>query len=104
MWPAVPTGDGRSRGGLSVGKAFWGHGLATEAAQVSLQYGFETLKLESIVAIVHPENGASRRVIEKLGMEFVDQNHYFGMDVYRYSLDRSSYDLRVASRNGSLTE
>jgi ribosomal-protein-alanine N-acetyltransferase len=71
-----------------LGKAFWGRGLATEAAQACLQYGFEQVELESIVAIVHPENGASRRVIEKLGMSFVDRARYFGMDCYRYSIDR----------------
>jgi ribosomal-protein-alanine N-acetyltransferase len=71
-----------------LGKAFWGRGLATEAAQACLQYGFEQVGLESIVAIVHPENAASRRVIEKLGMSLVDRAHYFGMDCYRYSIDR----------------
>jgi RimJ/RimL family protein N-acetyltransferase len=75
-----------------LGKAFWGKGLATEAARAGLQYGFEDIELESIVAIVHPENIASQRVIEKLGMLFVDQSHYFGMDCYRYSIERSSFD------------
>ncbi|MCK4449041.1 MAG: GNAT family N-acetyltransferase [Anaerolineae bacterium] len=75
-----------------LGKAYWGKGLATEAAQACLQYGFENVEVESIVAIVHPENLASQRVIEKLGMLFVDQAHYFGMDCYRYSIERSSFD------------
>lgn len=75
-----------------LGKAFWEKGLATEAAQACLQYGFEAVEPESIVAIVHPENIASQRVIEKLGMSFVDQSHYFGMDCYRYSMERSSFD------------
>ena len=75
-----------------MGKAYWGKGLATEAAQACLQYGFENVEVESIVAIVHPENLASQRVIEKLGMLFVDQAHYFGMDCYRYSIERSSFD------------
>jgi ribosomal-protein-alanine N-acetyltransferase len=73
-----------------LGQAFWGKGLGTEAAQAGLQYGFENVGLENIVAIVHPENRASRRVIEKLGMSFVDRSRYFGMDCYRYSIGLSS--------------
>jgi RimJ/RimL family protein N-acetyltransferase len=79
-------------------KAFWGKGLASEAAQASLQFGFENFELESIVAIVHPENIASQRVIEKLGMSFVDQARYFGMDCYRYSIDRSSFGSEVVAK------
>jgi RimJ/RimL family protein N-acetyltransferase len=71
-----------------LGKAFWGQGLATEAARASVQFGFETLGLERIVAIVHVENAASRRVIEKLGMSFVDQSIWWGIECRRYSLCR----------------
>jgi len=78
--------------GYLLDQAFWGKGLATEAAQACLQYGFENFDVESIVAIVHPDNTASQRVIEKLGMSFVDQAHYFGMDCYHYSIECSSFD------------
>jgi ribosomal-protein-alanine N-acetyltransferase len=73
------------------GKGYWGQGYATEAAMASVQFGFETLGLKSIIAVVHPENKASIHVIEKLGMSFIDRANYFGMDVYHYSLDRSSF-------------
>jgi ribosomal-protein-alanine N-acetyltransferase len=68
---------------------FWGRGLATEAAQAGLRYGFQDLGLQTIVAIVHPENAASRRVIDKLGMSFVEQKPYFGMDCCRYVTERA---------------
>jgi RimJ/RimL family protein N-acetyltransferase len=71
-------------------KPHWGQGLATEGAQASLQFGFETLGLKGIVAIVHPENRASIRVIEKLGMSLVDRTHYFGMEVLRYRREAGS--------------
>jgi len=78
-----------------LSKAYWGKGLATEAAKAGLQYGFESIGLETIIALVHLENKASQRVIEKLGMSFVDWSHYFGIDVYRYSIERSSFDSEV---------
>lgn len=66
----------------------WGKGFATEGAKASLQYGFGQLALKRIIAIVHLDNDASRHVIEKLGMRFVDQTRYFGIDCYRYAADR----------------
>ncbi len=52
--------------GLS--KVYWGKGLATEAAKAMLEYGFGTIGLDRIVAVVGCQNVASKRVIEKLGM------------------------------------
>jgi RimJ/RimL family protein N-acetyltransferase len=45
-------------------------GVATEAGSAISDEAFDRLELESIVAVHHPENAASRRVIEKLGMAF----------------------------------
>jgi RimJ/RimL family protein N-acetyltransferase len=47
----------------------WGKGYATEAAKACLEYGFEKLDAEKIIAFVHPENIASNRVLEKTGMK-----------------------------------
>lgn len=71
-----------------LSRAYWGQGLATEAAQASLRYGFDVLGLQSIVGIVHREHNASQRVLEKLGMSLVEQAEYFGMDCFRYVIDR----------------
>jgi ribosomal-protein-alanine N-acetyltransferase len=62
----------------------WGHGFATEAGQASLHYGFHNLGLEQIIGIVHPDNIASRRVLEKLQLHFVEETEYFGMWCCRY--------------------
>ena len=75
-----------------LGQAFWGQGFATEAARASLRYGFEELELERVVGIVHVENIASRRVMEKLGMTMVEQREFFSIPCYRYAVDRSAYD------------
>jgi RimJ/RimL family protein N-acetyltransferase len=48
--------------------AHQGKGYATEASLALIQYGFETLKLHRIIASCQPENVASRRVMEKVGM------------------------------------
>ena len=43
-------------------------GYASEAAYAILKYGFETMKLHRIIATCQPENIASYRVMEKIGM------------------------------------
>ena len=46
---------------------YWGRGCATEAVRRILQYGFETLSLNRIVAVVRRENVRSVRLLVKLG-------------------------------------
>lgn len=45
-----------------------GRGYATEAARAVLAHGLDTLGLARIVADIRPENAASIRVAEKIGM------------------------------------
>ena len=56
--------------GYTIARAYWGQGLATEAAQALIQYGFEKLDLVRIEAVVLPENKASSKVLLKVGMQF----------------------------------
>ncbi len=72
--------------GYLLDKAYWGQGLITEAAKFSIQYGFETLNIKQIIGITHPENTASQRVLEKIGLKFTGPDHYFDMDCFRYKV------------------
>jgi ribosomal-protein-alanine N-acetyltransferase len=56
--------------GWRVARAFWGRGYAPEAAAASIRFGFESLPVSEIVANTVPQNGRSRRVMEKLGMSY----------------------------------
>jgi len=67
---------------------YWGRGYATEAARASVAFGFGTLGLDRIIALVLPENGASIRVIEKLGMRRVGRSGCQGLDALRYEVLR----------------
>jgi RimJ/RimL family protein N-acetyltransferase len=51
----------------------WGKGLATEIGKFWLKHAKEEMNLTELVATVSPENIASKRVLEKLNMEFVDR-------------------------------
>jgi [ribosomal protein S5]-alanine N-acetyltransferase len=49
-------------------RLYWGRGYATEAAGACLRYAFEKLCAPAVVASVDPENSASKRVLEKIGL------------------------------------
>lgn len=55
--------------GYWLGKPYWNHGYATEAAREAVRWGFEALAIERIYAQSFVRNHASRRVLEKLGMQ-----------------------------------
>ena len=57
-----------------------------EASLASLRYGFDFLHLEQIVGLVLPENRASVRVLEKVGMQFETEFDYEGQRVARYGI------------------
>ena len=76
-------------------KDYWRRGLGTEAAAAVLKYGFEVVKLERIVAIAKPENIASRRVMEKIGMKYEKDAYYYDNDVVYYSLSRQAHQLEA---------
>ena len=65
---------------------FWGKGYATEALRVVIDYAFGHLNLPRLVAVANPENRASSRVMEKVGMRFERMAFYYGADVVFYSL------------------
>ncbi|MEG3899410.1 MULTISPECIES: GNAT family N-acetyltransferase [unclassified Microcoleus] len=81
--------------GYAIDKVYWNQGLATEASFASLNYGFKILKLERIVAIARPENIASQRVVQKVGMKYEKNARYYETDVLYYSISRETYESKV---------
>jgi ribosomal-protein-alanine N-acetyltransferase len=53
--------------GYCLPQAAWGHGYATEAAGALLEWAFDALGLNRVQAETDTRNGASARVLEKLG-------------------------------------
>ncbi|MEZ4961030.1 MAG: GNAT family N-acetyltransferase [Saprospiraceae bacterium] len=64
----------RAEIGYSLEPDFWNKGIGTEAIRAVLKYGFEEMKLHSVMANINPLNAASRRVLEKNG--FVQEAHF----------------------------
>jgi [ribosomal protein S5]-alanine N-acetyltransferase len=54
--------------GYVLHRAAWGEGYASEAAAALLGFAFQHVGLHRVVARCHPDNAASARVMEKIGM------------------------------------
>ena len=88
----ISARNGRAELGYDLGRAYWGRGLAREAAAEVVDYGFDAMGLHRIEADVQAENKASIAVLEKLGFRYeADLHDYLFMkgsyhDVRRYYL------------------
>jgi RimJ/RimL family protein N-acetyltransferase len=70
----------------------WGKGYATEAATAILAFGFENARLKEIIGLAFPENVASWRVLEKIGMRFIGTATYFGIvGLKKYVANRGTW-------------
>ena len=74
--------------GYRLCRDLWGQGLATEAGRAALEFGFGPLRLERIHGFVRPENKASVRVLEKLGLHFETEFMEEGLLAHRYVVER----------------
>jgi RimJ/RimL family protein N-acetyltransferase len=77
--------------GWWLARRFWGRGLATEAARTVLRDAFERVRLERIISVARPENVASIRIMEKLGLKLDCEFENEGMRLVRHAIGRSEY-------------
>jgi RimJ/RimL family protein N-acetyltransferase len=61
--------------GYHVSPPWQGHGIATEAAAACRDFAREHVGTPELIAIIHPDNRASERVAEKIGMHRVGDDH-----------------------------
>lgn len=105
-WAVIAKTDGRlvgwggvyldpfdPRWGPELGYSFhpdvWGQGFATEFASACLEWADQVLDLPEVSAFAHPDNMASRRVLDKVG--FVPVRAVPEMDrVLYYRANRST--------------
>ena len=60
-------------------KDYWGQGYATEAARASLNFAFDTLGLDEVVAFTAVINEHSQLIMQRIGMSNTQQNFYHPM-------------------------
>jgi len=86
-WP----GDDKTEVGWELDPAFWGQGLATEGGSAAIRYGFTELELPRINSVTTPDNGASRRVMQKCGLRYQGRIRWRDADCVWYAVDRADW-------------
>lgn len=89
LWPLDKTDEVEL--GYVIARRYWGQGAATETSLACLEYGFGRLELPFIAAIARAENGASLRVMQKLGFRFVRNDRFYDTDVLYHRLDADGF-------------
>ncbi len=86
-WPQFQE----TEAGWLLRREAWGHGYATEAVRACVDWGFATLPVPYITAMIHPENTRSARVAQRLDFEPVREDVLLGDPVIVHSLERESW-------------
>lgn len=67
-------------------KEYWGKGIGTEAALACVDFARYDLKIKKLVALIMPENIASIKLAEKLGMIRGPLIHIYEVDAFQYEM------------------
>ena len=87
VWP--PTGELEL--GFIVRRKLWGQGYATECAAALLDWVFDATGVDHVIGFAQERNTASRRVLEKVGMTYVDMQLVSGIPTSFYRFERSHH-------------
>jgi RimJ/RimL family protein N-acetyltransferase len=74
--------------GWNTYRAFWGKGIANEAAAAVLNYAFEVRREPKVRALITSGNESSRRVAERLGMTYEMETELYGKVISSYLRER----------------
>jgi RimJ/RimL family protein N-acetyltransferase len=83
-WPGLEVG-------WVLGRPYWGHGFATEAAGASLELAFGTLGARRVISLIRPDNRRSIRVAQRLGERYDRQVALSGTVHHVYAIDRETW-------------
>jgi RimJ/RimL family protein N-acetyltransferase len=80
-WPGLEVG-------WKLARHAWGNGYATEAGAAAIEWAWATLDADELISVIQPENAASIRVAERLGMRRVRESTLRGQNVLIYGIER----------------
>ncbi len=75
----------------------WGKGYATEAALAARDFGFETIGMERVFSMIHPDNTPSQAVAKRLGESPWKPFTFKGSENMLWSITRAEWLTRGAA-------
>ncbi len=82
-----------------LGVSFWGKGYATEIGKAVIAAAFATTDIERIYGMVNPQNKASLRVMEKIGMTCLGLQEFRGEQDVFFNIERTKPATEAASNS-----
>ena len=82
--------------GYLLGREWWGHGYATEAANAAMDWGFREIGFEELISLIDPENHRSIAVATRLGESLRGETTLLVTPVLTYGLSRGDWEARQA--------
>ena len=78
--------------GYRLLRKYWGQGVATESAIVSLDYAFNILQVEEVFAAASCQNIGSNKILQKVGLNLIETFYYEYIECNWYKIDKKEYD------------
>jgi RimJ/RimL family protein N-acetyltransferase len=92
QWRPIALSDARGpvqfEIGYLLGREFWGHGYATEAATEVRDWALANLAPPRLICLIHSDNERSAKVARKLAMVPAGEEELFGGRVVVYALEK----------------
>ena len=88
--------------GFFLKRSAWGRGYATEVCKRLLQFAFQEVSLNEVVASVDEDNVASKKVLEKSGLRDRGRTRCYGKDSPIYRITRDEWNELQQSIQGRI--
>jgi len=84
---------------INIGYAFkkskWRHGFGYESGKATLAFGFQTLELDFITAVIQKPNIASRNLAQKMNLIFWKELTHEGRELIAYGMTRNAFRAQL---------
>lgn len=88
----VRTESHQAEIGYLMAPEYWRNGYGSEIAQALVELAKSIVEIKYLIAIIDPENAASRRILEKQGFQWDYEGKYYGLPAVYYKLELSRED------------
>ncbi|MBA2651733.1 MAG: GNAT family N-acetyltransferase [Tatlockia sp.] len=78
----------------ALNKTAWGKGYGVELAKALINWGFQHLTISNLIAVINPDNEHSRRVLERVNMNYVGRAHYWNNEVALYDIQKPRVEYK----------
>ena len=83
--------------GYRLIRKYWRQGIATETAMIALDYAFNVLNVEAVYAAASIENIGSNKILQRIGLNFIETFFYKDIECNWYKLNKQEYEKKIAN-------